>query len=519
MHCCTGLPTGPGFASPYPGHSEAQASRHQTSLHDAHQSEEWDMPNNRRTIARLLAAAGLVLCLCARSIQAAATPHYSVDVWATDKGLPQSTVTSVIQTHDGYLWLGTLGGLVRFDGVQFKVFDETTTAGLNSSRVVHLFEDSRSNLWVGTETAGIALVKNGAVTNLEIGRGSHREGRLAAALQDSAGAVWLCTANGLLGRYQEKMEVWRIPVNPGNNWVGLVPDQSGLVWFGTERVLMPSRFASSVLLSSTRRVPARTSRGSAQARPDCWPAGGGQWRLADGRVERWTAAGVKEDWGSYPWTNAIVRAGCEDPAGNLVVGTYGAGVFWFNGPGHASCISTNEGLSNNHVLALDIDREGSLWVGTDGGGLDRVKRKFFEPVAPSAGLTVRSGLRGCSAKAASGSARRGDGLDYWRDGVLMHPRDAGRQNGHELLRPGRSCGPRQQHLGCDRSRGPVSFASGWDPPSGVGCQRPDLGTLSGSRRPFVGGDAGRPGELGRKRVEILRREFRTFAGERPHDRR
>jgi len=59
----------------------------------------------------------------------------------------------MIQTHDGYLWLGTLNGLVRFDGVQFKVFDEHNTPGLTSGRIVYLFEDSKTNLWIGTETA------------------------------------------------------------------------------------------------------------------------------------------------------------------------------------------------------------------------------------------------------------------------------------------------------------------------------------------------------------------------------
>jgi ligand-binding sensor domain-containing protein/signal transduction histidine kinase len=374
------------------------------------------MPNNRRIAARLIAAAWLVLWLSPWRM-AAATPHYSVDVWATDKGLPQSTVTSVIQTHDGYLWLGTLGGLVRFDGVQFKVFDENTTPGLNSSRIGHLFEDSRSNLWVGTQTAGISLVKDGVVTNLDIGRGS-REGRLAATCEDAAGSVWLCTANGQLCRYREgNLDRWRIEMGPNNNWVGLVPDSSGLLWFGTERVLVA--FRPSLLLSTNSAFPLEQVADVHKLDLIVGRREGGQWRLADGRVERWTAAGVKEDWGPYPWANAIVRAACEDSGGNLIVGTYGAGVFWFDAPGHASCISTKEGLSNNYVLALAMDREGSLWVGTDGGGLDRVKRQFFEPLAASVGLTVRSVCE--DVEGGLWFSSEGDGLDYWRNGVLMHP--------------------------------------------------------------------------------------------------
>jgi hypothetical protein len=91
---------------------------------------------------------------------AAAGPRFHVDAWGTRDGLTANEVVAIIQTHDGYLWLGTLNGLVRFDGLQFKVFDEHNTPGLPSGRIVFLFEDSKTNLWIGTETAGALLLQN-----------------------------------------------------------------------------------------------------------------------------------------------------------------------------------------------------------------------------------------------------------------------------------------------------------------------------------------------------------------------
>src|SRR5277367_5270415 len=66
---------------------------------------------------------------------------FIVDSWNNEEGLPQSSVISVIQTRDGYLWLGTLNGLVRFDGIHFTPFNQHNQPGLSSDRIVHLFED------------------------------------------------------------------------------------------------------------------------------------------------------------------------------------------------------------------------------------------------------------------------------------------------------------------------------------------------------------------------------------------
>src|SRR5580700_12171376 len=110
--------------------------------------------------------------------------RFSVDAWGTGQGLlPDDSVLALTQTHDGYLWLGTLNGMVRFDGVRFTVFDESNTTNLPSSKITRLFEDSRSNLWVGTSTAGAALIARGRVEPLKIGRGL-RQGNLVSICED-----------------------------------------------------------------------------------------------------------------------------------------------------------------------------------------------------------------------------------------------------------------------------------------------------------------------------------------------
>jgi ligand-binding sensor domain-containing protein/signal transduction histidine kinase len=337
-----------------------------------------------------LAVAALWLGACSPDASGAAGTflragaRYAIDVWEADDGLPENAVTSVTQTRDGYLWLGTLNGLVRFDGIRFTVFDEINTPGLISSRIFTLFEDSHSNLWVGTETAGTALIKNGRVLSLGLGQGGS-ERRLAAICEDSGGAVWLYTMDGQLWRYQDgRTNVFRVGPSLRR---AMIMEAAGLLWVGTDQRLSALRPATA--LTSPQLMVEQTLT---VGRLDFLLASrrGGYWRLADGSVQKWSTNRLERDWGPYPWSRAPVSAACEDREGNLVVGTLGAGVYWFDPQGKATNLSTNQGLSHNSILSLLVDREDTLWVGTDGGGLNRVKRQAFDVVEESRGLTVQS---------------------------------------------------------------------------------------------------------------------------------
>src|ERR1700748_3666627 len=88
-----------------------------------------------------------------------ADPPYVVEVWPAGEGLPQSSVISIVQSRNGYLWLGTLNGLARFDGVHFTVFREGNVPGLNGNWILYLFEDSQTNLWIGTENENVVQIQ------------------------------------------------------------------------------------------------------------------------------------------------------------------------------------------------------------------------------------------------------------------------------------------------------------------------------------------------------------------------
>jgi ligand-binding sensor domain-containing protein/signal transduction histidine kinase len=286
-------------------------------------------------IRRMLPLAMLLLCVLIFRLPAAeqSSSPFVVNSWGNEEGLPQSSVISVIQTKDGYLWLGTLNGLVRFDGIHFTIFNENNAPGLPSSRIVFLFEDSRTNLWIGTETAGIALIKNGQVKSFPSANRSP-EGRILYAYEDSGGIVWFLTADGHSIYYQA-----------GEMHADL------------------SLISPQLFLRATKNLVQSKSSGF--------------WLLQNGRVQRWAGNRIQRDFGISPWGNTNVTSACEDENGNLIVGTLGAGIFWFDADGNYQHISTEQNLSSAFVLSLCFDRDGNLWAGTDGGGLNRIKRKIL----------------------------------------------------------------------------------------------------------------------------------------------
>ena len=130
-------------------------------------SPGWSCRYGRGAAARLTGI--LLLVVLGSSPARALDPRkaitqYAHQVWKTDNGLPQNSIQSILQTRDGYLWMGTERGLVRFDGVQFTVFDKGNTPGLQNSNAQALFEDRAGNLWVGT-WGGLHLMKNGRFTS------------------------------------------------------------------------------------------------------------------------------------------------------------------------------------------------------------------------------------------------------------------------------------------------------------------------------------------------------------------
>src|SRR5208283_302748 len=160
-----------------------------------------------RTIARsqlrscvcvllLASAVSLLANFSIAPVHAQSTPtQYVTRVWHTEEGLPQNSVNAMLQDHHGYIWIGTFGGLARFDGERFTVFDSANTPGFGSDQISSLYESRSGALWIGTVDGGLIRLQDGVATTY-----TERDGlpnRWVTSIRgDVEGKVWINTAAG-----------------------------------------------------------------------------------------------------------------------------------------------------------------------------------------------------------------------------------------------------------------------------------------------------------------------------------
>jgi len=182
--------------------------------------------------------------------------QYGRDFWDSDSGLPQNSVDTILQTRDGYLWLGTQEGLVRFDGVRFTVLDSRNSPAMHDDWVKSLCEARDGTLWVGT-AEGLLRSRNGRFD------GWQPDGVLSRAMilqvyQARDGALWVASIRGLV---RLKDRVQRLFGEKDGLAVGPVmavgEDSEGRLWVGGGRGL--ARLEEEVFRPAAENIRAVTA--------------------------------------------------------------------------------------------------------------------------------------------------------------------------------------------------------------------------------------------------------------------
>ncbi len=303
---------------------------------------------------------------------------YTHDSWNSRDGLPHNTILGITQSREGYLWLATWEGLVRYNGNEFRTFDRSSQPALRDSAISAMHAGRDGGLWFADSRGNLGRWLPGDTMRFW-GRAEGLPGNgIDSLYEDDRGQVWIALNGAGLGRLQPATGRFDLlkPAEHGAGFVGIRPvqDEAGRMWVGSLQGLMYVE-GDRLLLADLGLRPGVA-----------WP-----YRAPDGRM--WVVAGDSlyfmqggklRHWRSVPQAGRIT-AMLEDRHGVVWLGTENRGVLRLEQDGRDEVVDRAMELPEGRVAALFEDREGSIWMGAN-GGLYRLREALFTNVNMRSGL-------------------------------------------------------------------------------------------------------------------------------------
>src|SRR5581483_11500057 len=306
-----------------------------------------------------------------------ASAQYHFDAFTTDNGLPHNSINAIVQSHDGYLWLATTDGIVRYDGVRFTVFNVANSPGIKSNRCTSVFEDKSGQLWIGTEDSGLMIYSDGVFKTYGLEQGF--PGIFVRKIwSDPNGDVILYVNDAFYKWENDRAVLYLLPTSapPDRIYSG---QQNGRVWYLDQTSLH--------ILTASRTITVNKAEGLSSLnvntvyedpQNNIWVGtDAGLNLIKDGKVQVFTTKdGLPENY---------VRTIVVDRSGNLWVAGRSSGITLYK-DGHFTNFTTAQGLSDNAVNKLYVDREDTLWICTVSHGLNRSSKEAVHTISTEQGL-------------------------------------------------------------------------------------------------------------------------------------
>jgi ligand-binding sensor domain-containing protein/signal transduction histidine kinase len=325
------------------------------------------------------AVAGLASPMAAGAEPAGPVPSYYYHAYTVETGLPHNSAGELLQTRDGYLWIGTDSGLARFDGNRFTNYRVATAPGLADNLIRCLYEDRAGTLWIGTQR-GLSRMRQGQIELVEMPRVP-----VTSLTQDRAGRIWIATLSQGLWVYRDgQAAAFSDPLLPpaaaDSEVRGLFTDSTGWVWMWvrtkgvtylendrlhlyegglTDRIGLAYMFVES-------------------PRGTLWlGTNKGLLRLRGREVTKFgPAQGLTED---------LIRALYADPHGQVWVATNR--LYRLADPASDVFVPVPLPAFDYNFRAILQDREGSYWVGSAGYGIARMQPSYFRTITAEGRLS------------------------------------------------------------------------------------------------------------------------------------
>ena len=312
-------------------------------------------------------------------------PEFVLAQWTTAEGLPQNSVTSIVQTPDGYLWLGTFGGLARFDGSTFRMVRRADSAGSHTDRILSLAVAPDSAIWIGTE-AGLLRYHGDKFEVYDVARGLPDD-EVSAVHVDRDGILWIGTARGGVARRVAGsfVRVLAADGRPVPQVINFVESADGTLWLN---------FANGMasIAARSRDVVRMESLGAPPRPMMVQDAGGGSWRgTANDGLFFVEPGKPRESLRQYALPDGNnryrVRSLFADREGNVWVGTDANGLLLAQ-RNLFTTYTTTHGLSHSVMTAVMATSDGTMWAATNCGGLNAIDARqgtvrTFKPRKPN----------------------------------------------------------------------------------------------------------------------------------------
>jgi ligand-binding sensor domain-containing protein/signal transduction histidine kinase len=298
--------------------------------------------------------------------------NYTVRSWQSQDGLPEETVQAIAQTPDGYLWVGTTGGLLRFDGAHFRLFAHENTPAFGENSVFCLLAARDGRLWIGTDGSGLIELQNGAFRAYRPEQGQSA-GFVRGLAEDRSGLLWVATDDGLFWARNGRLERADRPLGmPVFNVHAVMEDHTGRIWVGGARL-----YSLQDGHSREYSLPDNDSRNKVKSFLE----------TADGTIWVGTVAGLhrlrpgQHRFTPVPGVSGTIRSLREAPNGELWAGSIGGGIFRIRGD-QVTRLTAPTPLVSNTVLSIFADNDHDLWIGTQ-AGMMRLSRTPVQVLALS----------------------------------------------------------------------------------------------------------------------------------------
>jgi diguanylate cyclase (GGDEF)-like protein len=338
------------------------------------------------------------------------------ETWSVDDGLPQSTVRSIAQTRDGYIWFATHEGAARFDGRKFTVFNEANTKALRGSGIAALRAARDGSLYVGLRDGGLVRLQ-GEKFDVVSPTGGLPKGSVSVLEEDASGAMWIGTSGGGVAKLSvadNKTQIFTTAQGlPHDIVTSIRPSASGDVWIGTFAGLSSIRAGAGGGTSTLVTRPTGESLDTTYISSILHDRRGGLWIATYGSglyyqppaqnklkmvpqiATRNAADATTSRFRLYMRRDGLVSDTLtrlfEDSAGSIWVGSL-EGVQRLRMADDGNSVATFEtynaqsGAANNFIRDIAEDTEGSLWLGTD-RGIERFRDGRFTTWGLQRGLT------------------------------------------------------------------------------------------------------------------------------------